>query len=74
MELDNFQACFFKKERSIFVSYFIHMRLNVNRLIFLQQTKFDFEEKKFNVRFGDCSFFYIKRPIKVESYIYKVTN
>ena len=26
----------------------------------------DFEEKKFNLRFDECSFFYIKRPINVE--------
>ena len=31
-------------------------------------------EKKFNESFGECSFFYIKRPIKVESHMYKVTN
>ena len=42
---------------------------------FVQKTKkIDFEEKKFNVRFGECSFFYIKRPINIESHTYKVTN
>ena len=30
------------------------------------------EDYKFNERFGE--FFYIKRPIYVESHIYKVTN
>ena len=32
------------------------------------------EENKFNERFGEFSFFYIKRPINIESHIYKVTN
>ena len=36
--------------------------------------KIDFEEKKFNERFGECSVFYIKRPINVESHMSKVTN
>ena len=34
-----------------------------------------FEENKFNERFGEClGFFYIKRPINVESHMYEVTN
>ena len=32
-----------------------------------------FEENKVNERFGEC-FFYINRPINVESHMYKVTN
>ena len=36
--------------------------------------KIDFEENKFNERFGECSFFYIKRPVNVESHMYKVAN
>ena len=37
--------------------------------------KIDFEENKFNERFGAFSgFFYIKRPINVEFHMYKVTN
>ena len=32
--------------------------------------KIKFEEKKFCERFGECSFFYIKRPINVESHMY----
>ena len=37
--------------------------------------KNDFKENKFNVKFGECLFvFYIKRPIKVESHMYKVTT
>ena len=31
-------------------------------------------EKKINERFGECSFFYVKRPINVESHMYKITN
>ena len=33
----------------------------------------DFEENKFNEFFGECSFFYIKRPITIECHMYKVT-
>ena len=65
------------KVHSILVGYFIDMRLNVNGSIFFgkKMKKNDFEEKKVNVRrFGECSFFYIKRPINIESHMYKVTN
>ena len=35
----------------------------------------DFEENKFNERFGGCpGFFYIKRPIKIKSHMYEVTK
>ena len=34
-----------------------------------------FEEKKVNIRrFGECSFFYIKRPINIESHMYEVSK
>ena len=36
--------------------------------------KIYFEEKQFSERFCGCSYFYIKRPINVESRMYKVTN
>ena len=36
--------------------------------------KIDVEENNFNKKFGTCSFFSIKRPIDVESHMYKVTN
>ena len=39
----------------------------------LKTKKITFEEKKFGERFGECSFFYIKRPINVDSHTYKVT-
>ena len=57
-------------------SYFIHKRLNINGSIFFctKNKEIDFEENKFNERFGECSDFYIKRPINVESHMYKVTN
>ena len=41
---------------------------------FVQKTKNDFEENKFKERFGECSLFYIKRPINDESSMYKETN
>ena len=31
-------------------------------------------EKKINERYGECSFFYIKIPINIESHMYKETN
>ena len=51
------------------------MRLNINGSIFCTKNeKNDFKEQKFNERFDERSFFYIKRPINVESHKYKVTN
>jgi hypothetical protein len=49
------------------------MRLNVNGSIFgtTNENKY-FEENKFSERFGERSFFYIKRPINVDSHMYKV--
>ena len=32
--------------------------------------KNDFEEKKFNERFGECSFFLHQKPINVESHMH----
>jgi hypothetical protein len=50
------------------------MRLNVDGSNFCTKNKkITFEEKKFGERFGECSFFYIKRPINVDSHTYKVT-
>ena len=43
-------------------------------IVCTKNKKVDFEEKKFIERFGECSFFYIKRPINVESHMYKVTK
>ena len=58
------------KQCSILVIYFVHMRLDVNGSIFCtKDEKIDFEENKFNVRFGECSVFDVKRPINVESYV-----
>ena len=39
----------------------------------LKKQKNDFEENKFNERFGESLFvsFYIKRPINIESHMYK---
>ena len=61
------------KVRSILLSHFIDARLNINGSIFCTKNKY-FKEKKFNERFGECLVFYIKRPISVESYMYKVTK
>ena len=42
---------------------------------FAQKTKKEyFEENELSERFDECVFFYIKRPINVESHMYKVTN
>ena len=50
------------------------MGLKVDMSIFYTKNeKNDHEEKK-NVRFGECSVFYIKSPINFESHIYKVNN
>ena len=49
------------KVRSILLSYFIHMRLNVNGSFFVQKN--DFEENKFKERFGECSLFTSKDPL-----------
>ena len=40
------------------LTYFIHMRHNINGSLFLNKKQDDFEEKKFNGRFGECLFMY----------------
>ena len=51
------------------------MRINIIGSIFLYKIqKNDFKENEFNEKFGECSLFYTKRPIRVESHMYKVTN
>ena len=64
------------KVRSILLSYFIHMRLNVNGSIVLYKRPKKLILKKINLMKGLVSvqFFYIKRPINVDFHMYKVTN
>ena len=53
--------------------YYIMIKVD-GSISFTKNEKNDFEENKFDERFGECSVFYIKRPINVESNMYKVTN
>ena len=57
-------------------SYFLHMTLNIIGPIFCTKNKkIDFKEKKFNKRFGECSFFLTsKDPITLSVACIKVTK
>ena len=56
--------------RSDLLSYFLHMTLNVIGSIFLhKKRKKEIKENKFNWRFGECLFFYIKRPNNVKCHM-----
>ena len=51
------------------------MRLNVNGSIFCTKTeKKYFEDNELSERFDECSVFFLKRPINVDSHMCKVTN
>jgi hypothetical protein len=64
MNSADFKSLAKPKESFNLLSYFIHMRLNVNPFFCTKNEKIDFEEKEFNERFDESSgFFSSKDPL-----------
>ena len=61
MNSADFKSLAKPKESFNLLSYFIHMRLNVNPFFCTKNQKIDFEEKKFSERFGECLVYFTSK-------------